>query len=361
MPTPPRPTVLTLPAYALAEHDVPGVERIVHLGQNELGVEPSPRAVAAVIATATTLTRYPDDEHRALRLAIAQRHGLDHERILCGAGSMEFMGLLASAYCEADDEVVVSEYGYKYFQLPCALAGARVRVVPEPRMRADVEALAAQVGERTRLVFVAHPNNPTGASLAAGELRQLRDRLPEHVMLVVDGAYAEFAPPAVYEPGFDLVDGGENVAVLRTFSKAYGLAGLRIGWLYGTHEVVETLARVRVPSNVTTQALAAAEAAVADTAHLKQVVEEVVALREAFRTKVEALGMRGLPSDGNFVLVRCPDTGPATADQLFQGLKRCGIIVRPMQSYGLSDCLRVTIGSRDEMAFLARELERLVG
>jgi histidinol-phosphate aminotransferase len=352
--------VTQLPPYAFAERSASGAARVVHLAQNELGIDPSPRAAEAVRRAADGLTRYPDPNHAALRRVIAEVHGLSPERIVCGAGSMELMGLLATAYCEAGDEVVVSQYGYKYFQVQCAIAGARVAVVPEPDLRADLEAMAAAVGARNKIVFIVEPNNPTGARLEAGGLRRLRRLLPKRVMLVVDGAYGEFVSDPAYEPGFDLVDGGDNVVVLRTFSKAYGLAGLRVGWAYAPEDVVEVLSRARAPNSVTVAGLAAAEAAVADRAHVAAVTSEVVRLREALRQTAGTLGLAALPSDGNFVLLRCPEDGPATADELFECLKRAGIIVRPMQSYGLADCLRVTIGSDEEMAILASELGRLV-
>ena len=360
MPTAPRTAVTKLPPYAYAERSVPGVARVIHLAQNELGIAPSPRAVAAARAAADQLTRYPDPDHDALRRAIAEVHGLNPERIVCGAGSMEIMGLLATVYCEAGTEVVVSQFGYKYFQVQCAIAGADVKVVPEPDLRADLDAMAAAVTGRTKIVFVVDPNNPTGARLAAGGLRRLRRLLPERVLLVVDGAYGEFVSDPSYDAGFDLVDAGENLVVLRTFSKAYGLAGLRVGWAYGPEDVVEALSRARAPNSVTTAGLAAAEAAIRDRGHLAAVKTEVIGLREALRETARSLGLTALPSDGNFVLLRCPADGPATADELFEGLKRSGILVRPMQSYGLADCLRVTVGSADEMAVLARALQRLV-
>ena len=360
MPTPPRAAVTRLPPYAFAERSVPGAARVIELAQNELGIDPSPRAMEAARRAADGLTRYPDPHHGALRRAIAEVHGLNPDRIVCGAGSMEIMGLLATAYCEAGTEAVVSQFGYKYFQVQCAIAGAQVEVVPEPDLRADLDAMAAAANERTRIVFVVDPNNPTGARLEAGGLRRLRRLLPERVMLVVDGAYAEFVSDPSYDAGFDLVDAGENVVVLRTFSKAYGLAGLRVGWAYAPEDVVEVLSRARAPNGVTTTGLAAAEAAVEDRAHLAAVTGKVIGLREALRQTAQSLGLAALPSDGNFVLLRCPKDGPATADDLFQGLKRSGIIVRPMQSYGLDDCLRVTIGSDEEMAILASELRRLV-
>ena len=360
MPTAPRAALAGLPPYALAEQAAPGATRILQLAQNELAIDPSPRAVAAVRRSVDSLTRYPDPHHGALRRAIADIHGLRPDRIICGAGSMEIMGLLATVYCEAGTEVVVSQFGYKYFQLQCALAGAHVEVVPEPDLRADLDAMAAAAGARSKIVFVVDPNNPTGARLEAGGLRRLRRLLPDHVMLVVDGAYAEFVSDPTFDAGFDLVDAGENVVVLRTFSKAYGLAGLRVGWAYAPEAVVEILSRARAPNSVTAAGLAAAEAAVRDRENLAAVTGEVVRLREALRRTARSLGLEALPSDGNFVLLRCPGGEPGSAGRLFEGLKRSGIIVRPMQSYGLADCLRVTVGSDEEMAILASELRRLV-
>ena len=361
MPTPARPAIAGLPAYALADRDVPGVERIIRLGQNELGVAPSPLAVEAAARATGSLNRYPDPEHGRLRRSIAAVHGLRPERIACGAGSMELMGLLATAYCESGVDVVVSRYGYKYFELQCAIAGAALRVAPESCRRIDVDAILDTVTPRTRLVYVVNPNNPTGTCLEAGDLARLRGCLPERVMLVVDAAYAEFAAGPEYETGIDLAESGHNVVVLRTFSKAYGLAGLRVGWMYAPGEVIGAIGRIRPPNGITAAGLEAAEAALGDRPHLDRTVEEVVRLREAFRRHVRGLGLETDPSRANFVLVRFPRGGPLDAGNTFEQLKRAGIIVRPVGGYGLADCLRVTIGSADEMAALSSALELIVG
>ena len=360
MSTPPRPAVAGLPAYALAVQDVPGVERVIQLGQNELGVAPSPCAIEAAARATAALNRYPDVEHEGLRRAIAEVHGLRPERILCGAGSMELMGLLAMTYCEPGVEVVVSRFGYKYFELQCAIAGAALRVAPESLAGVDVGAVLDAVTDRTRLVYVVNPGNPTGTCLKGGDLARLRARLPDRVMLLVDTAYAEFVSGGEFETGFDLVDAGRNVVVLRTFSKAYGLAALRIGWLYAPGEVIDAVARVRPPNTITPAGLAAAEAALRDQAHLDRVVREVTRLREALRRHVRALGFEARPSHGNFVLVRFPEDGPMDAGEAFEWLKNAGIIVRPTGGYGLADCLRVTIGSAEEIAAMSSELDRIV-
>ena len=235
-----------------------------------------------------------------------------------------------------------------------------MRVAPEPQRRVDVDAVLGAVTERTRLVYVVNPNNPTGTCLEDMGLARLRAGLPDGVMLVVDAAYAEFAADTRYETGFDLVDSGRNVAVLRTFSKAYGLAGLRVGWLYAPDEVIDAVSRVRPPNSITPAGLAAAEAALLDRGHLDRVVREVVRLREAFCRHVRGLGLEAGPSHGNFVLVRFPEDGPIDARETFERLKGAGIIVRPTAGHGLADCLRVTVGSAEEMAALSGELERIV-
>ena len=361
MPTPFRKVLHGLPSYEFAVQDVPGVECVIQLGQNELGVPPSPRAIEAAARATGDLNRYPDLGHGRLRLAIAQSHGLHPENIACGAGSVELMGLLATVYCEPGVEVVVSRFGYRYFQLQCAVAGAALRVAPESERRVDVDAVLDAVTDRTRLVYVVNPGNPTGTCLEDGGLARLRDRLPEQVLLVVDAAYAEFAAGAGYEAGFDLVDGGRNVVVLRTFSKAYGLAGLRVGWMYAPVGVIDAVGRVRPPNTITSAGLAAAEAALGDREHFEHVVGEVVRLRESFCGHVRALGLEAGPSHGNFVLVRFPEGGLLDAGEACERLKSAGILVRPAGGYGLADCLRVTIGSAEEMETIASEIERIVG
>ena len=361
MPTPTRGVIARLPAYALAEQDVPGVARIIQLGQNELGIPPGPLAIEAAARATEALNRYPDPDHRRLRRAIAEAHGLRVEQILCGAGSMELMGLLATAYCEPGVEVVVSQLGYKYFELQCAIAGAMLRTAPEPCRRVDVDALLDAVTGETRLVYVVNPNNPTGTRLEHGSLARLRAGLPDRVMLVVDAAYAEFAAGSGYETGFDLIERGDNVVVLRTFSKAHGLAGLRVGWLYAPVGVIDAIARVRPPNAITPAGLNAAEAALRDRRHLDRVVREVTRLREAFRRHLRTLGLEADPSHGNFVLARFPESGPIDAGEAFERLKSAGIIVRPTGGYGLAGGLRVTIGSAEDMAAVSSALERIIG
>ena len=347
MPTKTRDSIQGLPVYSMGVQSTDKAERIIQLGQNELGVAASSAATEAVRQLAGELPRYPDMDHHNLRQAIAEVHELNADRIACGAGSMELMGLLATIFCEAGVEVVVSQYGYKFFQIQCSVAGAELVIIPEPEMCADIDAIAAAVNERTKIIFLVNPNNPTGATLPKNTLTRLRRTVPDNVLIILDGAYAEFANQEDYDHGLELVDSGENIAILRTFSKAYGLAGSRIGWLYAPDYVIQAIASIRSPNSITTQALAAAEAAMHDQSHLDNVVTEVIELRETLRTKILGLGLQVYPSGGNFLLVRFESE--AQADNVFQQLLQTGIIVRPMGSYSLNDCLRISIGSKEEM------------
>lgn len=360
MTTPTRASIAALPDYSFAPRGLPGFDRVVQLGQNELGRPPSPKALAA-FRDAVELNRYADDSHEALRRTIGGVHGLDPERMLVGAGSMELMSVLAQTYCEPGVEVVVSQYGYKWFQVQCAIAGADLVVVPEPQMIADVDGLLAAVTERTRLVFLVNPNNPTGALLPVAEVERLAAALPPAVLLVLDQAYVEFAPDEHGALGGRLVDRGRNVVMLRTFSKAYGLAGMRVGWMYGPPEVVAALAKVKIPGSVATPSLAAAEAAMADQEHMQRVRDEVIALRESLRAAAPAWGLEALPSAGNFVLLRFPGGNRPGPGAVNEGLAARGIIARPMGSYRLDDCLRISIGTAVEMAALHRAMDEILG
>lgn len=361
MTTPARAEINRLPEYSLPDLDLPACEKVVQLAQNELALAPSAAALRAARAALDTVNLYPLAE-AGLRKAIADVHGLDPARLLIGAGSLALMSLLANAYCERGTEVVVSQYGYKFFQVLCTAAGATLRVIPEPGMRVDIDAITAAVGEHTRLVFVVNPGNPSGACLPAGAVRELRASIPSRVMLIVDGAYAEFAERQEgFESGFDLVDDGNNLVVLRTFSKAYGLAGMRVGWAYAPPKVVSTLEKIRPPTSTASPSLAAAEAAMRDRAHLRSVCTEIAGLRDAFGEHARSLGLRVLPSTTNFVLFECPAELPLTAAELDARLRENGVILRPMDSYDLPNHLRISIGSRTDMAFVGDVFTRLLG
>ncbi len=354
----PRPGILDITPYVGGKASAgPGTARpTIKLSSNESALGPSPRAVEAYRAAAATLHRYPDGGATALREALAARHGLDPDRIVCGNGSDELLSLIARAYAGPGDEVLYSAYGFLVYPIAAKSAGATPVAAPERDLSTDVDALIARAGPKTRIVFVANPNNPTGCCLPAREIARLRAGLPAEALLVIDAAYAEYVGDPDYEPGAALVEAHDNVVMTRTFSKIFGLAGLRLGWAYCPAAVADVLNRVRGPFNVTAPALAAGEAALGDTEHLAAARRHNDRWRPWLSEKLSALGLDVRPSAANFVLVRFPQSEGRDADAANAFLMARGIVPRTMREYRLPDCLRITIGLEDEMRAVADAL-----
>ena len=246
----PRPGIMDIKPYVPGKSGDDDGRPVIKLSSNESALGPSPRAVEAAKRAAETMVRYPDGAATVLREAIGRRWGLDPARIVCGCGSDELLEMLLRAYAGPGDEVLYSQYGFAVYPIATMAAGATPVTAPERDYRTDVDAMLAAVTERTRVVFLANPNNPTGSYIPAAEMQRLRAGLPDHVLLVVDSAYAEFVDRDDYSAGAELVDAGDNTVMTRTFSKIYALAGLRIGWLYGPPAIVDVLNRIRAPFNV---------------------------------------------------------------------------------------------------------------
>jgi histidinol-phosphate aminotransferase len=357
MPAPlPRPSILSIEPYVGGESKIPGVNRIVKLSSNEGAFGVPPGAQAAYAKLAAELHRYPDGGATALREAIGARFGLDPARIVCGNGSDELIGALIMSYGGEGTELVMSAHGFVMYDIAGRYAGCQVIKVPERNLTADVDAMLAAVGPRTKLVFLANPNNPTGAFLPAAEVARLRSGLREDVLLVLDSAYAEYVTRPDYDPGTGLIEAGTNTVMTRTFSKVFGLGGIRLGWCYAPAPVVDILNRVRGPFNVNAPAMAAGIAALAEPGW----VEKSVAHNDEWRAKVSdglrAMGITVHPSEGNFILA---DFGtPARAKAADAALKARGLIVRAMGSYSLPHCLRITIGTAEECGMV---LDALAG
>ena len=338
----PRPGVLDIAPYKGGESAAPGANRVFKLSANENPYGASPAAVEAFRACADRLADYPDGGATALREAIAEAEGLEAGRIVCGAGSDELISLLCQAYAGPGDEVVHSRHGFLMYAISARAAGATPIAAPEAALTADVDALLAACTERTTLLFLANPNNPTGTLLPAAEVARLADGLPPQTLLVLDAAYAEYVAAPDYDPGAGLVAARENVAMLRTFSKIHGLAALRLGWLYGPEPVVDVLQRVRGPFNVNAPAIAAGAAAVADRAHVEASVAKNAEWRRWLAARLAEQGIACTESHGNFLLA---DVGEETAPDLDAFLKARGLICRRMEGYGLPGRLRVTVGT----------------
>jgi histidinol-phosphate aminotransferase len=342
--------------YRGGESKLVGQQRVIRLASNESPLGPSPHAVRAYRRFSDELHRYPDGGHEALRAAIAARHGLPADRIVCGAGSDELIGLLVRAYAGPGDDVLHSQYGFLMYAIAAKGAGATPVAAPERDCAADVGAMLEHLTPRTRVVLLANPNNPTGSLLPAAEVRRLHAGLPADALLVLDSAYAEYAEGAGYEDGAALVAAHGNVVMLRTFSKIYGLAALRVGWAYCPAAVADALNRLRGPFNVGAPAQAAAIAALEDRDHVAAAKAHNDRWLPWFRGRVAAAGFTAFPSAGNFVLVRFPAGPSANADAACAFLNARGVIPRKLGAYGLADCLRITIGCEDEMAIVAEAL-----
>ncbi len=350
----PQPGILDIALYEGGAAHVAGVENAVKLSSNENPFGPSEAARVAFQRAVHNLHRYPPTDHAALRGAIGEAHGLDPARIVCGVGSDEIIGLLCQAYAGPGDEVIHTEHGFLMYPIYARAAGATPVKVAERERTADVDAILAACGPKTRIVFLANPNNPTGTMIGVAEVQRLAEGLPPRALLVLDGAYAEYVEG--YDGGAALVEARQNVVMTRTFSKIYGLGGLRIGWGYAPRHVVDVLNRIRGPFNLSTAQLDAAEAAVRDHDHLARCRAENTRLRAWL---AEALAEHGVPSDtstANFVLARFADAAEAEACDAF--LKAEGLIVRRVAGYGLPHCLRITVGDEASCRRVAHAVGR---
>jgi histidinol-phosphate aminotransferase len=354
MPVMPRPSILSVEPYVGGESKVPGVNRVIKLSSNEGAFGPPPGAIAAIAEAAKEAHRYPDGGATALREAIGRRHRLDPERIVCGNGSDELLSLLILAYGGEGTELVMSAHGFMMYDITGRWAGCRVIKVPEKNLTADVDGLLAAVGPRTRLLFLANPNNPTGSILPQSEVERLRRELRDDVLLVLDSAYAEYVTQSDYDPGVKLVDATPNTVMTRTFSKIYGLGGMRLGWCYAPPAIVEVLGRVRGPFNANAAAMAAGIAALAEPGWLEKSVAHNTEWRAKLSQALTAAGLKVWPSQGNFVLVEYARVERAKAAD--EHLRNRGLIVRAMGGYGLPHCLRVTIGTAEENTLVIEAL-----
>jgi histidinol-phosphate aminotransferase len=350
----PRPSILSVEPYVGGESKIPGVNRFVKLSSNEGAFGPPPGAIEAIRAMAAEAHRYPDGGAKALREAIGARFGLDPARIVVGNGSDELLALLILAYGGEGTELVMSAHGFMMYDITGRWAGCRIIKVPETNLTADVDGLLAAVGPRTRLLFLANPNNPTGSILPQAEVERLRAGLRDDVLLVLDSAYAEYVTKPDYDAGAKLVDASGTTVMTRTFSKIFGMGGMRLGWCYAPAAVIDVLGRVRGPFNVNAAAMAAGIAAVAEKGWIERSVAHNTEWRAKMRDALEAAGITIWPSEGNFLLA---DFGTAAkAKAADDALKMRGLIVRAMGGYGLPACLRITIGTAEECTMVIEAL-----
>jgi histidinol-phosphate aminotransferase len=353
----PQPGILDIVLYEGGKAHVAGVANAVKLSSNENPFGASDRSKEAFLRTVHTLHRYPGTDHLALRTAIAEVHGLDAGRIICGAGSDEVINFLCQAYAGPKDEVVYTEHGFLMYRIYAMAAGATPVEVPERERTADVDAILAACNRRTKLVFLANPNNPTGTMVSAAEVARLAAGLPAQAILVLDGAYAEYVEG--YDGGAALVDARDNVVMTRTFSKIYGLGGLRVGWGYGPKHIIDVLNRVRGPFNLSTTQLEVAEAAVRDQEFLVKCRSENARMRTWLAGALAELGVPSDTSMANFVLARFASQDEAEACDTF--LQAQGLLVRRVAGYKLPHCLRITIGDESSCRRVAHAVAQFKG
>ena len=343
-----RPGILDIEAYVPGESKVPGGMKPAKLSSNETPLGPSPKAIAAFAAAAGELERYPDGQASLLRNAIAKRYGLDAARIVCGSGSDELLGMLARGYLGPGDEAIYTAHGFLVYRIAILTNGATPVVAPERGLKTDVDAILERVTAKTRVVFIANPNNPTGTYIPIEEVRRLRAGLREDILLVLDAAYAEYVSRNDYEAGLELVATTTNTVMTRTFSKIHGLAALRIGWAYCPAGVADILNRIRGPFNLSSPAIASGAAAIADVEHMEAAKGHNDIWLPWVTSELEKLGLKVTPSVANFVLFHFPDGGKKSASEADEFLKSQGVIVRKVGAYGFPNALRMTIGSESD-------------
>ena len=343
----PRAGIMDIEAYVPGRSSAPGAAKIHKLSSNETPLGPSPAAVEAYRSATGVLDLYPDGGHHVLREAIAHRYGLDPSRIVCGNGSDDILHLLSLAYVGPGDEGIITTHGFLVFPIAIRAAGGTPVVAAEKNLTADVDAILGKLTPRTKIVYLANPNNPTGTYLPFEEIKRLHAGLPAHVVLVLDGAYSEYVRRNDYSAGLELAATCENVVMTRTFSKIHGLAGLRIGWAYAPAEICGALNRIRAPFNVNGAALRAGAAAIADAAHVEHSAAHNEQWLDWLTREITGLGLQVTPSVANFILIRFPQTPGLTAKDADEFLVRRGLIVRAVGAYGLPDCLRMTVGTEE--------------
>lgn len=337
----PKPAIMEIALYTGGEAHIDGFDSVLKLSSNENPVGPCPSAMRAYAAVADQMHRYPSTDHADLRASIGNAHGLQPNRIICGVGSDELLSLICFAYAGQGKEIIYTEHGFSMYRILTLASGATPVKVAETNRQVDVDNILDAVTPKTSIVFVTNPGNPTGTLLPLAELERLAAELREDVLLVIDSAYAEYADG--YDGGAGIVLKHENVVMTRTFSKLYGLGGLRVGWAYGPVAIIDVLNRVRGPFNLGLGQLAAAQAAVEDTEWATQIVQENTASREWLRGELQSAGLLVDESHTNFLLARFSDAEMASACDA--ELRRNGIIVRPVAGYGIPEGLRITVGT----------------
>lgn len=339
-----KPGVMDIAVYTPGKSNAPEGVKLHKLSSNETPLGPSPLAKRAILDQLDHLEIYPDGSANMLKKAISEIHGLNPDNLICGNGSDELLSLLGTAFLQQGDEVIFTEHGFLMYRIVTLSCGANPVMVEETNEHADIDKILDAVTEKTKLIFLANPNNPTGTYLPMEEIRRLHANIPDKVLLVLDAAYAEYVRKNDYESGIELVASSKNVVMTRTFSKIHGLAALRIGWCYAPKQIIEILERVRGPFNVNSAAIAAGAAAIKDRNHMERAVAHNNKWLAWVTEELEKLGLRVTPSVGNFVLLHFDSFKDKSASEAEKYLTSKGLILRAVTGYGFPNALRMTIG-----------------
>lgn len=356
----PRPGILDIAAYTPGKSHAEGVAKVHKLSSNESALGASPKAVAALAALGDKLALYPDPDAKALRQAITRRYGLDPDRLIFGNGSDELLSMATNAYLAPGEEAIYTAHGFLVYRIAILAAGGTPIIAPEKDLKTDVDAILSRVTDKTKLVFLANPNNPTGTYIPFDEVKRLHAGLPKTCLLVLDAAYAEFVRRNDYEAGIELVSNADNVLMTRTFSKIYGLAALRIGWGYGPPHVIDALNRIRGPFNLNAAAILAGSAAMDDQEFAERALAHNNRWLPWLTAELEKLGLEVTPSVCNFLLVHFPGTPGKTAKEADAFLTRRGLILRRIDNYGLPHALRLTIGTEEQNHLVVAALKEFL-
>lgn len=358
----PNPGILDIAPYTPGKSPKPEPGRkVFKLSANETPFGPSPKAIEAFKSVASHLEDYPEGTSKVLREAIGKSFGLDPDRIVCGAGSDEILNLLAHTYLGEGDEAISTTHGFLVYPIATMAVGAKNVVAPETNYTTDVDAILKAVTPRTKLVWLANPNNPTGTYIPFDEVRRLRAGLPSHVLLVLDAAYSDYVSRNDYELGIELVATTENTVVTSTFSKIHGLAALRIGWMFAPAHIVDAVNRIRGPFNVSAPAMLAAVAAIEDTAHQQMSKTFTEEWRNRLTEELTKLGLKVTPSVTNFLLIHFPTDKGKTAEEADEFLTKRGLVLRALKNYQLPHALRMTIGTEEANRLVIDALRDFLG
>ncbi len=355
----PHPSILKISPYVGGDITPSGMIRRIALASNESALGTSPLVSAIIQQMSGQIHLYPNGGARALKEAIAQAYHLKSDQILTGTGSEELLHLIAKAYAGPGSEIIYPQYGFMVYSIATLCVGAEPVIVPQPHLKTDVDEILKRITPQTKVIFLDNPANPLGCKLSSSELGRLVENVPSHVLLVIDAAYAEYTEGEDYTSGLEWVEDRPNLVVTRTFSKIYGLAGLRVGWAYTSQPIVDVINRIRAPFNVNSIAQRAAIEALEDQEWVRQARDHTSLWRSWLQEQLDRLKLNYIPGSGNFVLIDFSQASKSAAE-VYQELGRRGMIVRPTTPYKLPHHLRVTIGKGSEMEEFIEHLQDIL-